>query len=174
MFGILLAGVGDHMGTGLRRAVAKIETLFLVRMVCPAQEPNLSWVYICQDHCVYEACNVKLVKWATKLKWLVLFWNVYYHFYYFYLLLLEILEIIILSLRNVRSVPRLCASSQRFSQSWLVAWSSSLCRQSCFRKWKTGRFWSHSTLWSSPSPLLASGTTYLVLTHTTSSLISHC
>lgn len=41
MFGILLAGVGDHMGTVLRRAVAKIETLFLVRMVCPAQEPNL-------------------------------------------------------------------------------------------------------------------------------------
>lgn len=32
MFGILLAGVGDHMGTVLRRAVAKIETLFLVRM----------------------------------------------------------------------------------------------------------------------------------------------
>ncbi|XP_055368237.1 potassium channel subfamily K member 4 isoform X2 [Betta splendens] len=29
MFGILLAGVGDHMGTVLRRAVAKIETLFL-------------------------------------------------------------------------------------------------------------------------------------------------
>lgn len=47
MFGILLAGVGDHMGTVLRRAVAKIETLFLVRMVCPAQEPNLSWIYSC-------------------------------------------------------------------------------------------------------------------------------
>ena len=31
MFGILLAGVGDHMGTGLRKAVANIETLFLVR-----------------------------------------------------------------------------------------------------------------------------------------------
>ncbi|KAL1261689.1 hypothetical protein QQF64_006954 [Cirrhinus molitorella] len=29
MFGILLAGVGDHLGTLLRRAVAKIETLFL-------------------------------------------------------------------------------------------------------------------------------------------------
>lgn len=43
MFGILLAGVGDHMGTMLRRAVAKIETLFLVRMVCPAQELNHSW-----------------------------------------------------------------------------------------------------------------------------------
>ncbi|XP_060741491.1 potassium channel subfamily K member 4 isoform X1 [Tachysurus vachellii] len=28
MFGILLAGVGDHMGTMLRRAVAKIEALF--------------------------------------------------------------------------------------------------------------------------------------------------
>lgn len=43
MFGILLAGVSDHMGTVLRRAVAKIETLFLVRMVCP--EPNLGWIY---------------------------------------------------------------------------------------------------------------------------------
>lgn len=30
MFGILLAGVGDHLGTGLRKTVAKIETLFLV------------------------------------------------------------------------------------------------------------------------------------------------
>ncbi len=30
MFGILLAGVGDHLGTLLRRAVAKIEKLFLV------------------------------------------------------------------------------------------------------------------------------------------------
>ncbi|XP_061690823.1 potassium channel subfamily K member 2 [Syngnathoides biaculeatus] len=35
MFGILLAGVGDHMGTVLRRAVAKIETLFLKRQVRP-------------------------------------------------------------------------------------------------------------------------------------------
>ncbi|XP_063339256.1 potassium channel subfamily K member 4 [Pelmatolapia mariae] len=35
MFGILLAGVGDHMGTMLRRAVAKIETLFLKRKVRP-------------------------------------------------------------------------------------------------------------------------------------------
>ncbi|XP_033829639.2 potassium channel subfamily K member 4 [Periophthalmus magnuspinnatus] len=33
MFGILLAGVSDHMGTVLRRAVAKIETLFLKRKV---------------------------------------------------------------------------------------------------------------------------------------------
>lgn len=31
MFGILLAGVGDHLGTGLRKLVAKIETLFLVK-----------------------------------------------------------------------------------------------------------------------------------------------
>lgn len=30
MFGILLAGLGDHLGTGLRKTVAKIETLFLV------------------------------------------------------------------------------------------------------------------------------------------------
>ncbi|XP_034545112.1 uncharacterized protein kcnk4a isoform X2 [Notolabrus celidotus] len=35
MFGILLAGVGDHMGTVLRRAVAKVETLFLKRKVRP-------------------------------------------------------------------------------------------------------------------------------------------
>uniref|UniRef100_A0A3B3DTC6 Potassium channel, subfamily K, member 4a n=1 Tax=Oryzias melastigma TaxID=30732 RepID=A0A3B3DTC6_ORYME len=35
MFGILLAGVGDHMGTVLRKAVAKIETLFLKREVRP-------------------------------------------------------------------------------------------------------------------------------------------
>ncbi|XP_076015567.1 potassium channel subfamily K member 10 [Genypterus blacodes] len=35
MFGILLAGVGDHMGTVLRKAVAKIETLFLKRRVRP-------------------------------------------------------------------------------------------------------------------------------------------
>ncbi|XP_067455615.1 potassium channel subfamily K member 10 isoform X2 [Thunnus thynnus] len=35
MFGILLAGVGDHMGTVLRRAVAKIETLFLKHKVRP-------------------------------------------------------------------------------------------------------------------------------------------
>uniref|UniRef100_A0A3P8SL97 Potassium channel subfamily K member 4 n=1 Tax=Amphiprion percula TaxID=161767 RepID=A0A3P8SL97_AMPPE len=35
MFGILLAGVGDHLGTGLRKAVAKIETLFLKRQVSP-------------------------------------------------------------------------------------------------------------------------------------------
>lgn len=32
MFGILLAGVGDHLGTGLRKLVAKIEMLFLVRL----------------------------------------------------------------------------------------------------------------------------------------------
>lgn len=31
LFGILLAGVGDHLGTGLRKTVAKIEMLFLVR-----------------------------------------------------------------------------------------------------------------------------------------------
>ncbi|KAG7519440.1 hypothetical protein JOB18_008793 [Solea senegalensis] len=35
MFGILLAGVSDHLGTVLRRAVVKIETLFLKRMVRP-------------------------------------------------------------------------------------------------------------------------------------------
>ncbi|TNN45472.1 Potassium channel subfamily K member 2 [Liparis tanakae] len=35
MFGILLAGVCDHMGTVLRRAVEKVETLFLKREVRP-------------------------------------------------------------------------------------------------------------------------------------------
>ncbi|XP_061092350.1 potassium channel subfamily K member 4-like [Conger conger] len=35
MFGILLAGVGDHLGTGLRKAVCKLETLFLKRRVSP-------------------------------------------------------------------------------------------------------------------------------------------
>ncbi|XP_068614456.1 uncharacterized protein [Brachionichthys hirsutus] len=35
MFGILLAGVGDHMATVLRRVVGKIETLFLKRKVRP-------------------------------------------------------------------------------------------------------------------------------------------
>ncbi|KAL6117384.1 kcnk4 [Pungitius sinensis] len=35
MFGILLAGVGDHMGTVLRRAVAKMETLLMKRKVRP-------------------------------------------------------------------------------------------------------------------------------------------
>ncbi|KAM9847028.1 potassium channel subfamily K member 4 [Aulostomus maculatus] len=35
LFGILLAGVGDHLGTGLRKAVAKIETLFLKWRVSP-------------------------------------------------------------------------------------------------------------------------------------------
>uniref|UniRef100_H3DHC5 Potassium two pore domain channel subfamily K member 4 n=1 Tax=Tetraodon nigroviridis TaxID=99883 RepID=H3DHC5_TETNG len=41
MFGILLAGVGDHMGTVLRRAVAKIETLFLKRKVRPT---TVRWI----------------------------------------------------------------------------------------------------------------------------------
>ncbi|XP_071317527.1 potassium channel subfamily K member 4 [Trachinotus anak] len=35
MFGILLAGVGDHLGTWLRKAVAKIEILFLKWRVSP-------------------------------------------------------------------------------------------------------------------------------------------
>ncbi|CAL8356756.1 unnamed protein product [Merluccius merluccius] len=35
MFGILLAGVSDHMGTMLRKAVARIETIFLKRKVSP-------------------------------------------------------------------------------------------------------------------------------------------
>ncbi|KAF5908940.1 potassium channel subfamily K member 4-like, partial [Clarias magur] len=35
MFGFLLAGVGDHLGTGLRNAVTKIEMLFLKWKVSP-------------------------------------------------------------------------------------------------------------------------------------------
>ncbi|KAM4620330.1 potassium channel subfamily K member 4 [Polymixia lowei] len=35
LFGILLAGVGDHLGTGLRKAIGKIETLFLKWRVSP-------------------------------------------------------------------------------------------------------------------------------------------
>uniref|UniRef100_A0A673AVL8 Potassium channel subfamily K member 4 n=1 Tax=Sphaeramia orbicularis TaxID=375764 RepID=A0A673AVL8_9TELE len=35
LFGILLAGVGDHLGTGLRKAVLKVETLFLKWRVSP-------------------------------------------------------------------------------------------------------------------------------------------
>ncbi|KAG5853083.1 hypothetical protein ANANG_G00069350 [Anguilla anguilla] len=35
IFGILLAGVGDHLGTGLRKAVGKIETFVLKRRVSP-------------------------------------------------------------------------------------------------------------------------------------------
>ncbi|XP_062392679.1 potassium channel subfamily K member 4 [Sardina pilchardus] len=35
MFGILLAGVGDHLGTALRNAVAKVEMLFLKWKVSP-------------------------------------------------------------------------------------------------------------------------------------------
>ncbi|XP_066501359.1 potassium channel subfamily K member 4 [Hoplias malabaricus] len=35
LFGFLLAGVGDHLGTGLRKAVAKIEMLFLKWKVSP-------------------------------------------------------------------------------------------------------------------------------------------
>ncbi|XP_038550875.1 potassium channel subfamily K member 4 [Micropterus salmoides] len=35
MFGFLLAGVGDHLGTGLRKAVAKIEDLFRKWKVSP-------------------------------------------------------------------------------------------------------------------------------------------
>ncbi|KAK5859037.1 hypothetical protein PBY51_003132 [Eleginops maclovinus] len=35
LFGILLAGVGDHLGTGLRKAIGKIETLFRKWRVSP-------------------------------------------------------------------------------------------------------------------------------------------
>ncbi|CAL8362952.1 unnamed protein product [Lota lota] len=35
MFGFLLVGVGDHLGTGLRKVIAKVETLFLKWRVSP-------------------------------------------------------------------------------------------------------------------------------------------
>uniref|UniRef100_A0A3B1JKG7 Potassium two pore domain channel subfamily K member 4 n=2 Tax=Astyanax mexicanus TaxID=7994 RepID=A0A3B1JKG7_ASTMX len=35
LFGFLLAGVGDHLGTGLRKAIAKIEMLFMKWKVSP-------------------------------------------------------------------------------------------------------------------------------------------
>ncbi|KAL7863109.1 hypothetical protein SRHO_G00120930 [Serrasalmus rhombeus] len=44
IFGILLAGVGDHLGTILRRAVAKIEALFLKR-VSPTSVRVISAVF---------------------------------------------------------------------------------------------------------------------------------
>ncbi|KAM6983618.1 LOW QUALITY PROTEIN: potassium channel subfamily K member 4 [Tautogolabrus adspersus] len=40
LFGFLLAGVGDHLGTGLRKAVLKIETLFRVR----PKKTNVSFI----------------------------------------------------------------------------------------------------------------------------------
>lgn len=68
MFGILLAGVGDHLGTGLRKAVGKIETLFLVRAFPVFQSPSDSeasflCVFVtlliemaCQSH--HRACDL--------------------------------------------------------------------------------------------------------------------
>lgn len=49
MFGILLAGVGDHLGTGLRKLVAKIETLFLVRVqrLLSGRLSELLFTFIC-------------------------------------------------------------------------------------------------------------------------------
>ncbi|KAM6953346.1 potassium channel subfamily K member 2 [Aplochiton taeniatus] len=44
MFGFLLAGVSDHMGTLLRKAVANIETLFLKRRVSPTSVRVISAV----------------------------------------------------------------------------------------------------------------------------------
>uniref|UniRef100_A0AAQ4S666 Potassium two pore domain channel subfamily K member 4 n=1 Tax=Gasterosteus aculeatus aculeatus TaxID=481459 RepID=A0AAQ4S666_GASAC len=49
MFGFLLAGVGDHLGTGLRKAVAKIETLFRVR---PSTELPMSSLLALHTHCL--------------------------------------------------------------------------------------------------------------------------
>ncbi|KAL2077085.1 hypothetical protein ACEWY4_026589 [Coilia grayii] len=52
MFGILLAGVGDHMGTMLRRAVGKIETLFLRKAVRPTNVRIISAVFSILIGCV--------------------------------------------------------------------------------------------------------------------------
>uniref|UniRef100_A0AAY4CPT2 Potassium channel subfamily K member 4 n=1 Tax=Denticeps clupeoides TaxID=299321 RepID=A0AAY4CPT2_9TELE len=45
MFGILLAGVGDQLGTMLRRAVGKIETLFLRKGVKPTSVRIISAIF---------------------------------------------------------------------------------------------------------------------------------
>ncbi|XP_052470252.1 potassium channel subfamily K member 4-like [Carassius gibelio] len=52
MFGILLAGVGDHLGTLLRRAVAKTETLFLRKGVKPTSVRVISAVFSILIGCV--------------------------------------------------------------------------------------------------------------------------
>ncbi|XP_059372741.1 potassium channel subfamily K member 4 [Carassius carassius] len=52
MFGILLAGVGDHLGTLLRRAVAKIETLFLQKGVKPTSVRVISAVFSILIGCI--------------------------------------------------------------------------------------------------------------------------
>ncbi|XP_035289615.1 potassium channel subfamily K member 4-like [Anguilla anguilla] len=45
MFGILLAGVGDHLGTGLRKTIAKVEMLFLKWKVSPTIVRVISAVF---------------------------------------------------------------------------------------------------------------------------------
>ncbi|XP_063045985.1 potassium channel subfamily K member 4 [Engraulis encrasicolus] len=52
MFGIMLAGVGDHMGTMLRRAVGNIETLFLRKAVRPTHVRIISAVFSILIGCV--------------------------------------------------------------------------------------------------------------------------
>ncbi|XP_036404752.1 potassium channel subfamily K member 4 [Megalops cyprinoides] len=52
MFGILLAGVGDHLGTGLRKAIGKIETLFLKWRVSPTIVRVISAVLSIQLGCL--------------------------------------------------------------------------------------------------------------------------
>ncbi|KAM9348365.1 LOW QUALITY PROTEIN: potassium channel subfamily K member 4 [Symphorus nematophorus] len=55
LFGILLAGVGDHLGTGLRKTVAKIETLFLVRL-----NRTFSVFFVCAVHILPFICLIPL------------------------------------------------------------------------------------------------------------------
>ncbi|XP_073342355.1 potassium channel subfamily K member 10 [Pagrus major] len=66
MFGILLAGVGDHMGTVLRRAVAKIETLFLKRKVRPTTVRVISAVLSILIGCLIFLAVPTVVFWKVE------------------------------------------------------------------------------------------------------------
>uniref|UniRef100_UPI003AADAAA9 potassium channel subfamily K member 10 n=1 Tax=Centroberyx gerrardi TaxID=166262 RepID=UPI003AADAAA9 len=68
MFGILLAGVSDHMGTVLRRAVAKIETLFLKRKVSPTIVRVISAVLSILIGCLIFLAVPSVVFWEVE-KW---------------------------------------------------------------------------------------------------------
>ncbi|KAJ8347735.1 hypothetical protein SKAU_G00263240 [Synaphobranchus kaupii] len=52
MFGILLAGVGDHLGTGLRKTIAKMEMLFLKWRISPTLVRVISAVFSILLGCV--------------------------------------------------------------------------------------------------------------------------
>lgn len=64
LFGILLAGVGDHLGTGLRKTVAKIETLFLVGWDT-AKNKQSKHIFTCSN------CRCAYLLFCTLQKWRV-------------------------------------------------------------------------------------------------------